>query len=142
MLAREGFNRIGYSGDYMPTYPSGGIGVTDETIKNKAAELQAFVRGSVRGLQFARQNRAESKKIAADYFAIKDAALADQFFDLYLSRLPLNGSADEAWMKGAIEFTRKSLGDAAKDASISQVFDFSFVQRANSDFSPAKTQSR
>jgi len=129
ILQREGFNRIGYSGDYMPTYPSGGIGVTDETIKNKAAELQAFVKGSVRGLQFARQNRAEAKKIAADYFAIKDAVLADQFFDLYLSRLPLNGSADETWMKGAIEFTQKSLGDAAKDASISKVFDFSFVNR-------------
>ena len=73
---------------------------------------------------------AEAKKIAADYFAIKDAALADQFFELYLSRLPLNGSADDAWMKGAIEFTQKSLGDASKDASINQVFDFSFVNKA------------
>ena len=45
MLAREGFNRIGYSGDYMPTYPSGGIGVTDDTIKNKPSELYAFVKG-------------------------------------------------------------------------------------------------
>ena len=45
MLAREGFNRIGYSGDYMPTYPSGGIGVTDDTIKNKPNELYAFVKG-------------------------------------------------------------------------------------------------
>jgi NitT/TauT family transport system substrate-binding protein len=130
ILQREGFHRIGYSGDYMPTYPSGGIGVTDETIKSKSVELQAFVKGSVRGLQFARQNRAEAKKIVADYFAIKDAALADQFFDLYLSRLPVYGSADEAWMKGAIEFTQKSLGDAAKEASTSQVFDFSFVNKA------------
>ena len=130
MLAREGFNRIGYSGDYMPTYPSGGIGVTDDTIKNKANELYAFVKASVRGLQFARQNRAEAKKILADYFAIKDATLADQFFELYLSRLPTNGSADDAWMKGAIDFTQKSLGDAAKDAAPNQVFDFSFVNKA------------
>ncbi|MGZ9220189.1 MAG: ABC transporter substrate-binding protein [Candidatus Binatia bacterium] len=130
MLAREGFNRIGYSGDYMPTYPSGGIGVTDDTIKNKPNELYAFVKASVRGLQFARQNRAEGKKILTDYFAIKDAALADQFFELYLSRLPVIGSADEAWMKGAIEFTQKSLGDAAKEAAPHQVFDFSFVNKA------------
>jgi NitT/TauT family transport system substrate-binding protein len=142
ILAREGFNRIGYSGDYMPTYPSGGIGVTDEMIKNKTSELQAFVRGSVRGVQFGRQNRAEAKKIAADYLAVKDPGLADQLFDLYLSRLPQNGSADEAWMKGAIEFTQKSLGDAAKEATISQVFDFSFVHRADSEISPAKTPRR
>ena len=130
MLAREGFNRIGYSGDYMPTYPSGGIGVTDDTIKNKPNELYSFVKASVRGLQFARQNRAEAKKILTDYFAIKDPALADQFFELYLARLPVNGSADEAWMKGAIEFTQKSLGDAAKEATPAQVFDFSFVNKA------------
>jgi len=142
ILQREGFNRIGYSGDYMPTYPSGGIGVTDGTIKNKPTELFAFVKGSVRGLKFARQNRAEAKRIAADYFAIKDAALADQFFDLYLSRLPVNGSADEAWMKGAIEFTQKSLGEASKEASINQVFDFSFVNKADSEIPPAKTQRR
>ena len=130
ILAREGFNRIGYSGDYMPTYPSGGIGVTDEMIKNKPAELFAFVKGSVRGLQFGRQNRAEAKRIVTDYLAIKDTALADQLFDLYLSRLPVNGSADEAWMKGAIEFTQKTLGGATKEIPPSQVFDFSFVQKA------------
>jgi hypothetical protein len=33
-------------------------------------------------------------------------------------------------MKGAIEFTQKSLGDAAKEASPRQVFDFSFVNKA------------
>jgi len=33
-------------------------------------------------------------------------------------------------MKGAIEFTQKSLGEASKEATINQVFDFSFVQKA------------
>ena len=53
ILQREGFNRIGYSGDYMPTYPSGGIGVTDEKLKSSSNDVLAFVKGSVRGLQFA-----------------------------------------------------------------------------------------
>jgi NitT/TauT family transport system substrate-binding protein len=130
ILQREGFNRIGFSGDYMPTYPSGGIGVTDEKIKSAPQDVYAFVKGSVRGLQFARQNRAEARKIIVDYFKITDTALGDQMLELYLSRLPVNGSADEAWMKGAIEFTQKSLGDAAKEASVNQVFDFSFVNKA------------
>jgi hypothetical protein len=37
---------------------------------------------------------------------------------------------DEAWMKGAIEFTQKTLGGAGKEISPSQVFDFNFVQKA------------
>jgi NitT/TauT family transport system substrate-binding protein len=130
ILQRDGFNRLAYSGDYMPTYPSGGIGVTDEKIKTSPADVLAFVKGSVRGLQFARQNRAEAMKILAGYFSIKDRALTEEFFDLYLSRLPADGSADDAWMKGAIDFTQKSLGGASKDIPASQVFDFSFVQKA------------
>ncbi|MEA2658746.1 MAG: NitT/TauT family transport system substrate-binding protein, partial [Candidatus Binatota bacterium] len=120
ILQREGFHRIGYSGDYMPTYPSGGIGVTDEKIKTNPSDVLAFVKGSVRGLQFARQNRVEAKKIVTDYFSLKDPVIADQLFELYLNRLPVNGSADEVWMKGAIEFTQKSLGEASKEATINQ----------------------
>ena len=130
ILQREGFNRLAYSGDYMPSYPSGGIGVTDEKIKTSPNDVLAFVKGSVRGLQFARQNRAETIKILSDYFNIKDMALSAQLFDLYLSRLPVDGSADEAWMKGAIDFTQKSLGGAEKEIPTSRVFDFSFVQKA------------
>ena len=59
----------------MPSYPSGGIGVTDEKIKTSPNDVLAFVKGSVRGLQFARQNPAEAKKILSDYFSIKDQAL-------------------------------------------------------------------
>jgi len=130
ILQREGFNRLAYSGDYLPTYPSGGIGVTDEKIKTSPNDVLAFVKGSVRGLQFARQNRAEAMKILSDYFSIKDQALSETFFDLYLSRLPVNGSADDAWMKGAIDFTQKSLGEIGKEIPPSKVFDFSFVQKA------------
>lgn len=130
MLQREGFNRIAYSGDYMPTYPNGGIGVTDEKIKANPAEVLAFVKATIKALQFSRQNRAEMLKIMPPYLGIKDPALIEQLYDLYLTRLSVDGSTDESWMKGAIEFTQKSLGSAAKEAPPSQVFDFSFVQKA------------
>jgi NitT/TauT family transport system substrate-binding protein len=130
ILQREGFNRIAYSGDYMAAYPTGGIGVTDDKIKADPAGVFAFVRASLKGLQFARQNRSEAMKIIADYLGVKDAALSEQIFELYLNRLSAGGSADEAWMKGAIDFTQKSLGGEIKEVRPSQVFDFSFVDKA------------
>jgi len=36
---------------------------------------------------------------------------------------------DEAWMRGAIDFTKKSLG-VNKEVPPSQVFDFSFAEKA------------
>ena len=67
ILQREGFNRIAYSGDYMATYPTGGIGVTDDKIKSDPTAVFAFVKASLKGLQYAKQNRSEAMKIIADY---------------------------------------------------------------------------
>lgn len=125
ILQRDGFNRIAYSGDYMTTYANGGIG-----IKTNPAEVLAFVRGTIKGLQFSMKNRAEMVKIMPGYLGIKDVTLIDQLYDLYLTRQSIDGSVDENWMKGAIEFTQKTLGAATKEVAPSQVFDFSFVQKA------------
>jgi ABC-type nitrate/sulfonate/bicarbonate transport system substrate-binding protein len=130
ILEREGYNRIAYSGDYMATYPTGGIGVTDEKIKADPAEVLAFVKASLRGLLYAKQNRAEAAKIIGDYLGVKDASLSEQILDVYVSRISAAGSADEVWMKGAIEFTQKSLGGADKEVPPARVFDFSFAQKA------------
>jgi NitT/TauT family transport system substrate-binding protein len=130
MLQRDGFNRIAYSGDYMATYANGGIGVTDEKIKTNPAEVLAFVKGTIKGLQYSMKNRGEMIKIMPGYLGIKDPALIDQLYDLYLTRQSVDGSVDEPWMKGAIEFTQKTLPGSAKEVSSSQVFDFSFVQKS------------
>jgi NitT/TauT family transport system substrate-binding protein len=130
MLQRDGFNRIAYSGDYMPTYANGGIGVTDEKIKSNPAEVLALVRGTVKALRYSMQNRAEMINLIPGYLGIKDAALVDQLYNLYLTRQSVDGSVDEAWMKGAIEFTQKTLGGAVKEVPPNQVFDFSFAQKA------------
>jgi NitT/TauT family transport system substrate-binding protein len=130
MLQRDGFNRIAYSGDYMSTYANGGIGVTDEKIKTNPAEVLTFVKGTLKALQYSLKNRGEMVKIMPGYLGIKDAALVEQLYDLYLTRQSVDGSVDENWMKGAIEFTQKTLGGAAKEVPPSQVFDFSFVQKA------------
>jgi NitT/TauT family transport system substrate-binding protein len=130
MLQRDGFNRLAYASDYLPTYGNGGIGVTDEKIKTNPAEVQALVKGTVKGLQYSLKNRAEMIAMMPGYLGVKDPTLVDQLYDLYLTRQSLDGSVDEAWMRGAIEFTQKTLGGTPKEIPPSQVFDFSFVHRA------------
>jgi NitT/TauT family transport system substrate-binding protein len=130
MLQRDGFNRIAYSGDYMPTYANGGIGVTDEKIKSNPGEVLAMVRGTIKALRYSMQNRAEMVNLIPGYLGIKDPSLVDQLYDLYLTRQSVDGSVDDPWMKGAIEFTQKTLGGATKEIPPHQVFDFSFAQKA------------
>lgn len=129
MLYREGFKQLGYSGDYMPTYPTGGIGATDDKIMRDPGEVSAFVRASLKGMKYYRQNRAESTNVLASFLGIKDTSLAAQVYSAHVERLAANGYEDDAWANGAIEFTKQSLG-VKKDIPVSQVFDFSFVKKS------------
>ncbi|HKA32249.1 MAG TPA: hypothetical protein VKH64_03485, partial [Candidatus Binatia bacterium] len=84
----------------------------------------------LRGLLYAKQNRADAAKIIGEYLGVKDASLAEQILDVYVSRIAAAGFADDTWMKGAIDFTQKSLGGVDKDVAPARVFDFSFAQKA------------
>lgn len=129
MLYREGFSRLAYSGDYLTSYPSGGVGATDEKIKNNPGEVLAFVRASLRGLQYYAQNRGESIELISKYLGVKDLSLAAEVYDLHLSRLGGFSYLDDAWMRGAMDFTKKSL-NVAREVPPTQVFDFSFIEKA------------
>jgi NitT/TauT family transport system substrate-binding protein len=128
MLYREGFSKLAYSGDYLTSYPSGGVGATDEKIKSNPTEVLGFVRASLKGLQYYSQHRAESIDLISKYLGVKDLSLAGEVYDLHLSRLGGFSYLDDAWMRGAIDFTKKSLA-VTKEIPPSQVFDFSFVER-------------
>jgi hypothetical protein len=65
----------------------------------------------------------------AKYLVIKDPSLAAEVYDLHVSRLGGFSYLDEAWMRGAIDFTKKSLG-VTKEVPPRQVFDFSFAEKA------------
>lgn len=127
MLQRDGFSHIAYSGDYMATYAKGGIGLTDGKIKTNPAEALAFVRGTLKALQYSLKNRAEMIKIMPSYLGIKDAhrpALRS------LSDPPIGGRVggrklDEGGHRVHSENSRRS----RQGSSAEPVFDFSFVQK-------------
>ena len=97
--------------------------------QNQSIRILAFVRASLKGLQYYTQNRAESVDNISKYLGIKDPSLAGKVYDLHVSRLGGFSYLDETWMRGAIDFTKKSLG-VTKEVPPSQVFDFSFAEKA------------
>jgi NitT/TauT family transport system substrate-binding protein len=130
MLAREGFVKLAVSGDYLPHYPIGGLGVTDDLIKKNPSAIQAFVKATLRGIFYYRQNRAESIQFIARDFKMSDQSLAAQMFDWHQTVIASEGRPSPAWIDGVLDFTRKSL-DLKAPILPEQVFDFSFVDKAN-----------
>jgi ABC-type nitrate/sulfonate/bicarbonate transport system substrate-binding protein len=129
MLYRDGFYKLAFSGDYLPHYPVGGIGVTDEMIKRNPSEIVSFVRATLRGLTYYRQNRSESIKFIVKELKLNDESLAAQMFDWHPTVLAEKPLPDQAWITGAVEFTKKSL-DVTTNIPAEQVFDFSFIDKA------------
>jgi NitT/TauT family transport system substrate-binding protein len=129
MLYREGFSKLAVSGEYLPHYPIGGIGVTDDLIKKNPDGIQAFVRATLRGIAYYRQNRAESIKFIAKELKTTDESLATQMFDWHQTVLADGGRPTQAWIDGVLDFTRKTL-ELSAPIPIDQVFDFSFVDKS------------
>jgi len=130
MLYRDGFHKLAVSGDYLPHYPIGGLGVTDELIKTNPADIQAFVKASLAGMAYYRQYRVESIQFIAKELKMPDESLAAQMFDWHQTVLADEGRPSPTWVNAVLDFTRKSLAiNTAIPAE--QVFDFSFVDKAN-----------
>jgi ABC-type nitrate/sulfonate/bicarbonate transport system substrate-binding protein len=126
MLYRDGFHKLAFSGDYLPHYPIGGIGVTDDLIKKRRGDIQAFVIATLRGIEYYRQHRSDSIKFIASELKMSDASLAEQMFDWHRTVLADERRPSQAWINGVLDFTRKSL-ELSSPISADQVFDFSFV---------------
>jgi NitT/TauT family transport system substrate-binding protein len=129
LLYRDGFHKLAVSGDYLPHYPIGGLGVTDELIRNNPALIQAFVNATLSGIAYYRQNRSESIRYIAKELRLPDESIAAQMFDWHQTVLAGDGRPETAWINGVLEFTRTSL-ELSAPLSAGQIFDFSFVEKA------------
>ena len=129
LLYRDGFYKLAVSGDYLPHYPIGGLGVTDELIKNNPTLIQAFVNATLSGIAYYRQNRSESIRYIAKELRLPDESIAAQMFDWHQTVLAGEGRPETAWINGVLEFTRTSL-ELSAPLSAGQTFDFSFVENA------------
>ena len=56
LLEREGFRKLLFVGDLIPS-PLAGFGTTVERIRKQPEEIQKLVRATLRGIQFAKNNR-------------------------------------------------------------------------------------
>ncbi len=130
MLYRDGFHKLAVSGDYLPHYPIGGLGVTDELIKKRPADIQAFVKATLAGMAYYRRNRGESIQFIVKELKMPDESLAAQMFDWHQTVLADDGRPSPTWVNAVLDFTRKSL-EISAPIPAEQVFDFSFVDKAN-----------
>jgi ABC-type nitrate/sulfonate/bicarbonate transport system substrate-binding protein len=126
MLERDGFRKILFVGDLIPS-PLAGFGTTLEKIRKQPDEIQRLVRATLRGIRYAKTNRQESVK-AIMKWAEMDQPLAEGSFDMAVTSWSNSGAANPQGVQIAMEEIKlEQKLDALPDPS--KAFDWSFVRR-------------
>jgi ABC-type nitrate/sulfonate/bicarbonate transport system substrate-binding protein len=126
MLEREGFRKILFVGDLIPS-PLAGFGTTLEKIRKQPDEVQQLVRATLRGIQYVKTNKQESVR-AIMKWADMDRPFAEGSYEMAVTSWSNTGAANPQGVQIAMEEIKieqklETLPDSAK------AFDWSFVQR-------------
>lgn len=126
MLERKGFRKLLFVGDLIPS-PLAGLGTRIEKIQKQADEVQRLVRATLRGIQFAKSNRAETIRSIMKW-AEMDQTMAEGSYEMAVSSWSTTGVASAQGLQIAMEEIRAEMKlDRAPEPS--QAFDWSFVRK-------------
>jgi len=126
MLEREGFRKILFVGDLIPS-PLAGFGTTLEKIRKQPDEVQQLVRATLRGIQYAKTNKQESVR-AIMKWADMDQSFAEGSYEMAVTSWSNTGAANPQGVQIAMEEIKiEQKLETLPDPS--RAFDWSFVQR-------------
>ncbi len=126
MLEREGFSRILFVGDIVPS-PIAGFGTTVERIQKQSGEIRKLVRATLRATQFAKSNREETVRSIAKWTAM-ELPLAQGSYDMAVETWSASGIPGMEALRATMEEVQKELKlESVPDPA--QAFDWSFVKQ-------------
>jgi NitT/TauT family transport system substrate-binding protein len=103
-----GLRVLAYVGDFLE-FPQSGFTVSDATLKNKRELIKKLIRGTLRGLQLSRQDRAETVRFIAKDYKLSEP-VAEKVYSSLLPALSDNGLATEKGLKVMVETLGVAVG--------------------------------
>jgi NitT/TauT family transport system substrate-binding protein len=128
---KEGFVKLAAAGDYANTV-QGGLATTEEKIRQHPARIAKFVRGSFKGLQFFINKRDASVKHMMEFLKMNDPQMAAAIYDIEAKLIVRDGASEEKVLQPMIDEMKRAT-KTQRDMKVNDVFDFSFVRKANEE---------
>jgi len=128
---REGFTKLATAGDYV-SYIQGGLATTDEKIRQNPSRIARFVRAGLKGLDFYLNKREPAISYMAEILRLKDRELAGAIYDFESKAMLWEALTEEKILRQFIEDMKKTT-KVNREIKISDIFDFSFVRKANEE---------
>jgi NitT/TauT family transport system substrate-binding protein len=126
MLEREGYRKLLFVGDVLPS-PIAGFGTTLDRIQRRPQEVQALIKATLRGIQYAKAHKEESVRLIMKWVSM-DNALAEGSYDMAVGSWSDSGKPEANSVQSVMDEIKTELKlDAAPDPA--RAFDWSFVKK-------------
>lgn len=125
-----GLKNFGYVGDFLE-FPQSGFTVSDATLQKKRDLIKKLLRGTLRGLQFARQNRTETVRFIAKDYHLQEP-VADKVYGSLLPAMSENGLATEKGLKVMVETLGVAVGKGV-DFPTQRLVDYTLLREVQSE---------
>ena len=128
---KEGFTKLATASDYANLI-EGGFSTASDKIKQSPDKLFRFVRAALKGLNYFVSKREPGIKYMMDALRLKDRDLASSIYDIQSKLVLREGFSEDKVLQAMID-SMKQTTKVQRDIKVSDVFDLSFVKKANEE---------
>jgi ABC-type nitrate/sulfonate/bicarbonate transport system substrate-binding protein len=128
---KEGFTKLAVASDYANLI-EGGLATSNDRIKQNPEKLFRFIRAGLKGINFFVAKREPSIKYMMDALRMNDRELVNAIYDIQSKLLLRDGFSDDKVLQSMIDEMKKTT-KVQRDIKVSDVFDLTFVKKANEE---------
>ena len=128
---RDGYPKLASAGQYV-NYLQGGLTTTVDNIKQNPAKIARFMKASLKGLRYYLAKREAAINYTMAFLRLSDRDLAALLYDAESKPMLRDGTTDEKILQPLID-DMKRVTKVNRDFKVSDIFDFSFIRKANEE---------
>ena len=128
---KEGFTKLALASDYANLI-EGGLSTSNDRIKQGPDKIFRFIRAALKGLNFFVVKREASIKYMTEALRMNDRELVSAIYDIQSKLVLRDGFTDDKVLQSMIEEMKKTT-KVQRDIKISDIFDLTFVKKANEE---------
>lgn len=128
---KDGFTKLANASDYA-NLVEGGLATSVDKIQQGPEKILRFVRGALKGLSYFVTKREPAIKTMMDNLRMQDRELVSAIYDIQTRLVLKEGFSDDKALQSMIEDMKRTT-KVQRDIKIADVFDLSFVKKADAD---------
>src|SRR5262245_1444763 len=128
---KEGFTKLAAASDYANLI-EGGLATSNDRIKQNPEKIFRFIRASLKGINFFVSKREPAIKYMTEALRLKDPELINAIYDIQSKLVLRDGFTDDKALQAMID-SMKNTTKVQREIKVSDVFDLTFVKKANAE---------